>query len=147
VGFFGRLNNAMKSGAARTKMGGAQAVLQIRLKQFPIDSPQAGEILSELTIGAWSLNQVSGFFTELGFNYEDFALMYREIVRAAPIMISNNYLATLMMVDRLSENVRFFKAAAEMVSTITGAGGNKSEALTNYIAFSLKDIGSKLQAR
>ena len=147
MGLFGRLNNAMKAGAARAKMGGAQAVLQIRLKQFPIDSPRVGEILAELTREAWSLNQVSGFFTELGFTYEDFALMYREIVRAAPIMISNNYLATLMMVDRLSENVRFFRAAAETVSTITGAGGKKSEALTEYIAFSLKEVGSQLLAR
>lgn len=147
MGLFGRLGSAMKAVAVRTKMGGAQGVLQIRLKQFPVDSPQVGEILAELTAGAWSLDQVSGFFKELGFTYEDFTLMYREIIRAAPLMIGHNYLATLMMVDRLSDNVRFFRAAADTVATITGADGSKSEALTNYIALCLKEAGTQLGAK
>jgi hypothetical protein len=144
VGFFGRLGLAMKAGAVRTKMGGAQGVLQIRLKQFPLDSPQVGEILAQLTTGAWSLDQVSGFFKGLGFTYEDFALMYREIIRAAPLVIGHNYLATLMMVDRLSENVQLFRRAADTVAMVTKEGGSKNEALTDYIAFCLKDAGTQL---
>jgi hypothetical protein len=128
-------------------MGGAQAVLQIDLKQFPVDSPQVGKVLDELTTGAWSISSVSGCFKELGFTYEDFALIYREIIRAAPFMIGNNYLATLMMVDRLAENVGFFRAAAKTATTITEAGGSRSEALTNYIAFCLKDAKARFRAK
>ena len=73
--------------------------------------------------------------------------MYREIIRAVPFRIELNYLATLMMVDRLSENTQLFKAAANTVATVTGAEGSKNEALINYIAFCLEEARTQLGAK
>jgi hypothetical protein len=121
MGLFGRLGNAFSAGAERVKFGGIQGVLKVRLKKYPIDSPDVQELISQATASAWRIPIVSDFFQRLGFSYEDFDTMYRAVVITLPDkFFGDNLVATSMMVDRCRDLTPAFRAIAEVISATQG---------------------------
>ena len=115
-------------------------MLKLHLEKSPIDSPRTGELISEITVAAWSISTVSTFFQRLGFSYDDYDAMYRAAVLACPNKLhGHDLIATTLMIDRYNGFISFFKEVANVASKYEGA--ERRDVLSALISPLVADLG------
>jgi hypothetical protein len=102
--------------------------------------PTPKMLISQIVLYAWKMPIVSDFFENLGFSFDDYAIMYRAAVRACPNMLMNNknLIATFMLVDQFSNLGPSFRALSRAVSDQTG--NQRAEGLGTLMTSMVNDV-------